>query len=742
MQDSKKTSQSAEQGLSDTKKLFNGVSGIMGKLNGLKPSTFSFAKKAGSVTLKVVKWVFTSLASAVGAPTLIIVVIACALTLALTSVFSFGEKTITDLEEFAKSFSGDDLINDENVFGAVCSSASTETYTKISAEYVSQLKSMAQTYAMLLKEFVSNGDFPNEVKDAINSIDYDSVINNIDVDTTEIEFKGEYNVDVSDDEKVEVSIDIPLKLKGVDEPYEYISTVVGYIQANYGVIKTYSGENLEILKDDASKKQTVTTTLGHMTPDGTEVVDENYCNSHNGTIADGKCKYTYIPSKKSVVKTGTCTYKGDTWSTDDDDSHTCSDTEWNSKKQSSDSSASDSPSDGSTYKYTYIEKIDNAEVDLSTFDLDDFSKAVDNYIASHKLFYFNQSEWNFDDYKLEQVERVDEEKTYTSKTCAFNGTSWGDEECNKSLGGNTSGLSIGATATITVEDVREIKVTTYNFSPSSTQEISMHIGIDSSDTDFLGKEKEATKSNIEKLATARGEAVDGETEYNTAVSEMVEILNFLCPNQQINLTLITGSTYSDFDAIDSAVNAPEVFGEQKYWYNSSKGVWDVSQLTRKDVYDAIWGYSAYLIDQGLVTSSGWWKNGHQVGTPQCVDFVNARFYAQYGLCPGGGNGRDIATTTVAKYPDKFTNGVDTSGKLNLKAGSIISTTANASPIYGHVGFVEAVETDGNGNITSITISDANFSKLGAPGGVRLHCVYTWEQFKSSWGLNCTFAVPR
>ena len=55
--------------------------------------------------------------------------------------------------------------------------------------------------------------------------------------------------------------------------------------------------------------------------------------------------------------------------------------------------------------------------------------------------------------------------------------------------------------------------------------------------------------------------------------------------------------------------------------------------------------------------------------------------------------------------------------------------------------MEAIETSDDGNIVSITISDANFNLPGCAGGVRLMCKYTWEQFVSAWGLNCIFAVP-
>ena len=132
MLDSKKTSQSTEQGLSDTKKLFDIAGGIKGKLNGVKPSTFSFTKKAGNATLKVIKWAATSLASTLGTPVLAIVVVACMLTFALTSVLSFSTKTITDPDEFNKSYSDEEFTKNENVFGAVCSATSTETYQKIS----------------------------------------------------------------------------------------------------------------------------------------------------------------------------------------------------------------------------------------------------------------------------------------------------------------------------------------------------------------------------------------------------------------------------------------------------------------------------------------------------------------------------------------------------------------------------------------------------------------------------------
>ena len=88
---------------------------------------------------------------------------------------------------------------------------------------------------------------------------------------------------------------------------------------------------------------------------------------------------------------------------------------------------------------------------------------------------------------------------------------------------------------------------------------------------------------------------------------------------------------------------------------------------------------------------------------------------------------------------KFSPAVlDTKGSSEIKAGSIISKRGGE---YGHVGFVEAVETDGSNKIVSITISDANFTFPGCGGGVRLMCKYTWEQFVQAWGLNCTFAVP-
>lgn len=702
------------------------------KLNGAKKKV---AKKATQAAIKAAKWIATAIGTFFGAAVVPILLFLVILIFFLASVGNtLGMKMDDDKWE--------EYMNSDEGLGEVCKAENTRVYSAIEEEYIKQLKSMASTYIQTFKEYVANGDFPEEVKTAVSEKSWDDEINAITTETTTINLSGSYEVKTGNTSKTEVYFDIPLNLEGLDSGDEYIDTIIGYVEANYAVIQTYTGDNLADLKEAVENKKTVTTKIGMDTPGFEEKVTEEYCTAHGGTVEDGYCNsYTYVKTTKETAKTGTCTFKSaDQWENNGEEGHVCSTDEFNKTSSSNRTETVDEIS----YQYTYIETKELGTADLTDFDLDDFKDEIDRYIASGKLFYFTPEEWKFDGYSVDESERTDKETTTekVSKSCTWDGTSCGSDECNSKMTGNTGNAS-GTTAYYDeeVEKEVEIKVTIYNLSSDPAPSVAMHTGIDSDDKDFLYSQKQTAIKNIQELAKAQGETVDGTTEYNENLNLMVETLNFACPTMQINLSLITGGTYSKIIAESSIVDAPGIFGESSYWYDSSKGFFDLSQLNRNDTYEAVWGYNMYLRHNGLISGSNWESGGVRKYNPQCTDFVHTRFYAQYGFDCGNGNGKDVASNTVAKYPDLFTTGT-INGTVTIKAGSIVSTTSGgSSPVYGHVGFVEAVETDDSGNIITITISDANFSKLGAPGGVRMHCVYTFEQFKTAWGLNCTFAVP-
>jgi hypothetical protein len=83
----------------------------------------------------------------------------------------------------------------------------------------------------------------------------------------------------------------------------------------------------------------------------------------------------------------------------------------------------------------------------------------------------------------------------------------------------------------------------------------------------------------------------------------------------------------------------------------------------------------------------------------CTNFAHWRFWLQYGMDAGSGNGDQMASNTVAMYPDRFEL-VD-----YPVAGSIVSTMG-----YNHVQWIEKVEGD------YLWFSDGNVSG----GGIRFN----------------------
>lgn len=670
---------------------------------------------------------------------------------------------------FSSVFSNSNFLNQEvddldAYIGEVCEFKHGETYELIKNDFISTTVELENT----LKNYItSTYTIPKEISEEGNLkvLSSDGNILNVNLNTNSWKYfydSGDDNIKVYSEEKdadgnpiikeeYNVHVNIPVKLIGIDYPEQLVNSIVGYIQANYGVINTYSGENLEGIVSNIEKTQNVTTTFGFKTPDGDHVMTEDYCNEVGGkkNSSGTACTWTYKPETITKTKNGTCTFKNNKWNNNGSSDYECSTGEWARKNNKSTMIGTTvNPNEGDNYNYTYTVTEDATQIDVSNFNLDDYKTAIEKYINSGMLFFFNQGDWNLNDIELvEEVSTTTETKTVEKTvseskeiTCTYRGGGiWEGENCNSLINnfgtiGEKRKVTINSTRTEKVSEEYKVKVTSYTLRVKKDIEVSIKTGIDSSDKDFLGDAKETTIKNLDNLNKVQGIDETGEYSYNEALNEIIGTLNFICPEYQIDTSLITGSSYSSFAAVTSAVNAPGVFGESKYFYDSSKGIWDVSQLSRQDTYQAVWQYDLYLVKNGLVTGSGWWNGGL---SPQCTDFVHARFYAQYGYDCGAGNGVDMARNTVAKYPDKFYDGV-VNGGLQLKAGSVISKSGNT---YGHVGFVEAVETDDSGKITSITISDANFTFSGCAGGIRLHCVYTWEQFMSAWGPNCTFAVP-
>lgn len=686
MKDNKKTAESFDKTTSSIIK--NAFSGTKKAIKGAK---------LGAKAVKLIATFLSSVFGSIGIVILIFIIVVAA-------VLSFAVAAI-----FPSYYNDGNMTFDDESLGNACNVQQSKVYEK-----------MQQVWDKMI-------DRLDEEMDAkIASLfdgDYSIASSDITKDKTS-DTSWTYTAEVVNTDKegeiYRTVVSIPIQLQ-LDSPEQLINTIAGYIEANYATVYTYN-DLMPDLQKTVDNKKTINIKIDSSDNNG-DVVTSESCTAHGGTVENQKCmNYTYTPKQKKVTKTGTCTYQDGNWETTDDETHTCSNEEWARKKHITETSVNSSPTDGSTYTYSYFETKENKEINLENFDLDDFDDVIDAYIDSNTLMYYTIPDGWEDG--LPSEKETDEQKVTKDITCT------------KETEGCIFDTETSEIGHMTIS--KTIYVYTKRAELSSPVKIDVGTNVDSSDSKFLKEEREKTIKNIELLAENKGESANGEYEFNKSVSYMVDTLNFLCPNYNINLSLITGSTYSSFDAISSAVDAPEVFGNQNYWYDSSSGdMWDRAQLGRQDVYNAIWSYDAYLIQSGKVTQSGWWGGAEQ-GTPQCTDFVHARFYAQYGYDCGSGNGIEMAAKTVALYPDKFTNGT-INGALTIKAGSIISKPENNA--YGHVGFVEAVETDDSGKITSITISDANFGGAGVPGGVRLMCKYTWEQFVECWGLNCQFAVP-
>lgn len=712
-EDNKNTARTAEQGFSDSIGAFKKAGGLV------KSSAFkSFSKGAAKSLVKFGKWILNFLISSMGSLFFVTILVVIMLTLTFSSVFGWKEK------DFDKIDSVDAM---DAIMGEVCEANKGNTYVKIEREFLNKFTSLKP----IVRNYLISETTDNKVIETINNMRTDPEISNIELKNWK--YYGSYSSKPDKHHEYYVDIEIPIKLTGTDKPKEFLDTIVGYMQANYGVINMYTDETV---KNIIRGKETVYARLGQVTREGVEMTEE-YCKEKKGSIIGGACAYfSDVTSTKQVAKTGVCTYKNNEWENKGDETYECTTDDWNYYK--SEKRGSKKPKNGDTYKYPYFYEEDGVLAEIEDFNLDVFDVAIQKYIDSGKLFYYKENEILKELKNKIVIEKKNEEKEAKEtipSTCTYVATGWSGASplCDdlKDIGKRGDKKTVYEEKTYTIH----VEKTKIYVKDNNQINFSIYTGIDSSDKDFLGEEKEKTIKNLEIINTKEGIVSTGEYSYNQALNEIVETLNFACPNNKINLSLITGGTYSSFSAITGAVDAPGVFSNKDFWYDSSgpNGVWDENQLRRQDVYNAIWSYAA----TGVGNVSGWFRNGRQVGTPQCTDFVHARFFAQYGFDCGYGNGQDIATDTVRKFPDKFTTG-SIDGALTIKAGSIISKVEG---VYGHVGFVEAIETSDDGNIVSITISDANFNLPGCAGGVRLMCKYTWEQFVSAWGLNCIFAVP-
>lgn len=694
----------------------------------------SFSKsKAGKATAELGKealmWLIKAFASLIASISLPLLIAIIAILIAAISVFSFS----LDVKDF-------DI---DKSFGAACDNESSDTYNKIENNYkvvVGKARDEIKGYFLVDSSY-------DEIKTAFNSLVI-SYENNMPTFSSHID--GKEIKSETEEYEYEVDIKIPLDTN-VDK--QMIDTIVGYIQANYGAANLFTGDELEDINDSTVQKKFKSLKFGDLTPDTKEVMDEAYCKNVNGRIRKERsgeyCDYYYTPTKIENIVSGTCEYNNGSWENKGSEDHECSTEEWakklNNKKKKNDKDIA--PKDGDKYKYTAVITVDNTKNPLENFKLDNYRTEIKKYIDSGKLFYYNSEKLNSElknrvSIKTTTSSRKETREKSVSVTCTYSASKgiWeGDNECStiNEIGNRNEKKVISKKINYDVNITKNVH--TINIVDNSTLNVTIQTGVDNSNDGFLSEEKKKAIKNIQ--ATGIHESTgfnNAEYLYDKAVYDMADTINTMCPNNKINLSLLTGSTYSSFSAITGAVNAPEVFGNSAYWYDSSKGVWDETQLRRQDVYNAIWSYAAYTYQTAKVGNvSGWLQNGKQVGTPQCTDFVHTRFYAQYGFDCGYGNGQDIASNTVNMYPDKFTSG-SIMGDLTIKAGSIISKRGGD---YGHVGFVEAIETDDSNKIVSITISDANFTFPGCGGGVRLMCKYTWEQFVQAWGLNCTFAVP-
>lgn len=673
-----------------------------------------------------------SVAAAVIAIVLIVIVIIIVL---IVSIFNY---TSEDLNKDGLTW--DSFISETT---KKCETSYSETYTLISNAYAEkQNKLMIKVEEMLVDKINSSEYFTNHPVTTDN-LSHSCNDTNVCTITFSYENKSGNGEDGNDVHIYKTEINVPISTANSISS-SMVDSIVGYIEANYAVINTYTADNIKKL----AIKTTDTYTVWNKTNSDGETMTKELCTEKEGTILSQGCFYKKPVSSEKVAATGTCKFENGSWSTSDDETHSCSNGEWIALTDSTKTN----PDNGETYEYSYEKTNNYTQEALEDFDLDSYKSEIQKYINEDKLFYFDNDETienTLTDGITFDLNKEEEEKSYevdetNSYTCTYKNGKWSNSDGYSCSGVDTKENRKNGSAKVENTTKKEIKYKVYTETltigtkDNNPIELNIHTRIDASDDSFLGKERKTTIENIKKLNKANDIDESAEYTYNASINQVIDVLNAVCP-KQIDLSVITGATYSGFSAISGGLNTPEVFGNEDYWYDSSSGIFDYSQIGRDDVYQAIWSYAAYKEPNGTYHGnvSGWFNGDIHSGTPQCTDFVHARFFAQYGYQCGGGNGIDIARTTVALYPDKFYDGTDANGKLTIKPGSIISRPYDLP--YGHVGFVEAVETDASGSIVSITISDANFIKC--PGGVRLMCKYTWAEYLAEWGLNCTFAVP-
>ena len=141
-----------------------------------------------------------------------------------------------------------------------------------------------------------------------------------------------------------------------------------------------------------------------------------------------------------------------------------------------------------------------------------------------------------------------------------------------------------------------------------------------------------------------------------------------------------------------------------------------------------------------VMSAGLWERypitPSDVGSgPQCTDFASWRAWKEYGHGTAGGNGDQVASILVSKYPDEFELS-DTPAPGAIGSGR----TADGGI---HVFWVEDYDEERQ----SLTVSDGNYATRNAEGileyhGICLNRTVTLDALHTTYSVSLNFAVPK
>ena len=254
------------------------------------------AKVVGKALISFLKWllglVTASFSSILFIILLVIFIVICSV---FVSLFGF-DLTKKNPDDF----------NLDDAVSKACEVSHSGVYDKMVEAYVEKLKAIDMTMRLKIIEKFNNSNadtkHPQLTIDNLEPVDDSGQKFEFTKETVSWNYKVNLSgSDENGDFEWTTTVNIPVKLN-TEFPSELIDTIVGYLQANYTVIKTYNSEN-KTFQDMANNVKIIDIKIGQKTPNGEEVTEDT-CSNHGGTVDNNICKaYRYIPENKTTTKT-------------------------------------------------------------------------------------------------------------------------------------------------------------------------------------------------------------------------------------------------------------------------------------------------------------------------------------------------------------------------------------------------------------------------------------------------------